>query len=109
MKAMDAFTNLDKSFVVDGNGIVRDGIIGMWNGTIPVILSNNGTHDDTNNKSMLAIVKKGALGVVYQQVPTVEEEREAKLLATDLVASELYATKVVRDDGVSVLWVADEA
>ncbi len=100
---MPGFTQLDKTYAAVGNGIIRDGIIGLWRGSIPVILSDNGTFDQ--GKAMLAIVKKDALGVVYQKQATTEEEREAKLLATDLVASELYATKLVRTDGVSVLEV----
>lgn len=102
---MDAFIDSRKTYAANGNGIVKDGIIGYWNGNIPVYVSNNGTYND--NKSLLAIVKKDALGVVWQKVPTVEEEREAKLLATDLVASEMYATKLVHTDGVSVLEITD--
>lgn len=104
---MDAFTSATKTYAVGGNGIVKDGIIGYWNGTIPVYVSDNGTFN--SNKSLLAVVKKGALGVVWQKVPTVEEERESKLLATDLVASEMYATKLVHTDGVSVLEIGATA
>lgn len=102
--AMDAFTGKNKTYAADGNGVVVDGMIGYWNGTIPVYLSNNGTKVD--NKYMLAIAKKDALGVVWQKEATIEEEREAKVLATDIVANELYATKLVHPDGVSVLYVA---
>lgn len=107
--AMDAFTSANKTYAADGNGIVRDGVIGLWNGSIPVILSNNGTSGkitvsgNEKDAKMLFIVKKDALGYVYQKQATVEEEREAKLLATDLVASELYAVKLVKSNGVSVL------
>lgn len=101
---MDAFTSATKTYAVGGNGIVVNGVIGYWNGTIPVYVSDNGTYN--SNKALLAVIKKDALGVVWQKVPTVEEEREAKLLATDLVASEMYATKLVHTDGVSVLEVA---
>lgn len=101
---MDAFVSATKTYAAGGNGIVVNGVIGYWNGTIPVYVSDNGTLND--NKALLAVIKKDALGVVWQKVPTVEEEREAKLLATDLVASEMYATKLVHTDGVSVLEVA---
>lgn len=103
---MPAFTDATKTYAANGNGIVKNGIIGYWNGTIPVYVSDNGTHD--NGKSLLAIIKKDALGVVWQTVPTIEEEREAKLLATDLVASEMYATKLVHTDGVSIIEIADK-
>lgn len=106
---MDEFTSINKTFAADGNGKVTDGVCGYWMGSIPVILSNNGTayKDGSNNDVlMLAIIKKNALGYVYQKQATVEEEREGKLLATDLIASELYATKLVNANGVSVLEVA---
>lgn len=99
--SMPEFTDATKTYATYGNGIVQNGIIGYWRGTIPVYVSDNGTYVD--NKSLFAIVKKDALGVVWQRVPVIEEEREAKLLATDLVASEMYATKLVHADGVSVL------
>lgn len=38
-----------------------------------------------------------------QKETTVEEEREAKLLATDLIASNLYAVKLLDAKGVSIL------
>lgn len=100
---MDAFTSILKTNAAFGNGIVVDGVIGYWNGTIPVYVSDNGTYDTTNSKSLLAVVKKDALGVVWQQEPTIEESREALLLADDIVASEMYATKLIDATGVSVL------
>lgn len=100
---MSAFTDATKTYATNGNGIVRNGIIGYWNGTIPVYVTDNGTYE--SDKALVAIIKNGALGVIWQKVPTIEEEREAKLLATDLVASEMYATKLVHTDGVSVLEV----
>lgn len=102
---MDAFTSIMKTNAAYGNGIVKDGIIGYWNGTIPVYVSDNGTYDDTDHKALLAIVKNDALGVVWQQEPTIEESRQALLLADDIVASEMYATKLLDAAGVCVLKV----
>lgn len=105
---MDEFTSAEKTNTAIGNGIVRDGVIGLWN-NIPVILSNNGTSgkitvgNAEKDAKMLFIIKRDSLGYVYQKEAQVEEEREAKLLATDLVASELYAVKLVKTNGVSVL------
>lgn len=104
--SMSAFTDATKTYAANGNGIVKNGIIGYWNGNIPVYVSNNCTYNSTTNKALLAIVKKDALGVIWQKIPTIEEEREAKLFATDLVANEMYATKLLRADGVSVLEVS---
>ena len=100
---MDEFTKIDKTYAVAGNGIVDDAnCIGFWNGTIPVYLSDQ-MWDATNSEPVMAIVKKGALGYIMQKETSVEEEREAKLLATDLVASNLYAVKLLDSKGVSIL------
>ena len=100
---MDEFTKIDKTYAASGNGIVDDAnCIGMWNGTIPVYLSDQ-MWDATNSEPVIALVKKGALGYIMQKETTVEEEREAKLLATDLIASNLYAVKLLDAKGVSIL------
>lgn len=100
---IDEFTKIDKTYAVIGNGIVDDSnCIGFWNGTIPVYLSDQ-MWDATNSEPVMAIVKKGALGYIMQKETTIEEEREAKLLATDLVASNLYAVKLLDSKGVSIL------
>ena len=98
---MDAFTDGTKTNAVYGNGVAMGGCIGLWNGTIPVYVTNNGTYND--GKAMLAIVKKNALGVIWQRVPSVEEGRDVNLRCTHIAADELYATKLVHTDGVSVL------
>lgn len=109
IKAMDGFTNNNVTYALNGNGAVSNGIIGYWNGDIPIIMSNHGTSykitvsNSEKDAYMLALVKKDALGYVFQQSPKVEESRQALLLATDIVASELYATKVVKSNGVSLL------
>lgn len=100
---MDEFTKIDKTYAATGNGIVDDNnCIGFWNGTIPVYLSDQ-MWDATNSEPIMAVVKTGAIGYIMQKETTVEEEREAKLLATDLVASNLYAVKLLDPKGVSIL------
>lgn len=100
---MDEFTKIDKTYAATGNGIVDDNnCIGFWNGTIPVYLSDQ-MWDATNSEPVMAVVKTGAIGYIMQKETTVEEEREAKLLATDLVASNLYAVKLLDPKGVSIL------
>lgn len=101
---MDEFTKIDKTYAVAGNGIVdNDNCIGFWNGTIPVYLSDQMVDAKNSNEPVMAIVKKGALGYIMQKETTVEEEREAKLLATDIVASNLYAVKLLDSKGVSII------
>lgn len=49
------------------------------------------------------MIKKGALGYVMQQEPTLEVEREGKLLANDIIASDMLATKVMDTDGIVII------
>ena len=102
--AMDAFTNVQKTFNLaeQANGIVTDGVIGYYAG-IPVILCDNGTYDATAKECKTYIVKRNSLGYVFQRNIAIEEEREAKLLATDIVAHSLYATKLLDTSGVVII------
>lgn len=102
--AMDAFTSVEKTFnkAEQANGLVVDGVIGYFIG-IPVIVCNNGTYDNGQSECKTYIVKRDALGYVFQRNIRVEEERESKLLATDIVASSLYAVKLLDTAGAAVL------
>lgn len=101
---MDAFTSVEKTFnkAEQSNGLVVDGVIGYFIG-IPVIMCNNGTYDADAKECKTYIVKRDALGYVFQRDINIEEERESKLLATDIVASSLYAVKLLDVDGAVVL------
>lgn len=98
---MPEFTSTALTYQTNGNGIVRNGCIGYYLG-IPVIMTNNGTFDDTKKECKTYIIKKDALGYVFQKNITLEESRQALLLATDIVASSLYATKLLDDTGVVI-------
>ena len=98
---MDEFVNTGLTYQTDGNGLVQNGVVGSYFG-IPVIVTDNGTWDSANNEAKTYIVKKDALGYVFQKAITVEESRQALLLATDVVASSLYATKLLDDTGVVI-------
>lgn len=101
---MDVFTSIEKTYnrAADKNGIIKDGIMGYFMG-VPVIVCNNGTYDEAAKECKTYIVKREALGYVFQRNIKVEEEREAKYLATDIVASSLYAVKLLDTDGAVIL------
>ena len=99
---MPEFTSTEKTYASMGNGFVKNGLCGYWLG-IPVIVCDNNTYDSTTSECKTYFVKTDAVGYIYQQNIKIEEEREAKLLATDIVASSLYATKVIDKDGVVIL------
>lgn len=98
---MPEFVNTALTYQTDGNAIVHNGCIGHYFG-IPVIVTNNGTYDSAKTETKTYIIKKDALGYVFQKNITLEESREALLLATDEVASSLYATKLLDDKGVVI-------
>lgn len=101
--AMDEFTSISKTYAKDSNGVVENGIVGYWLGVIPVIICDNNTYDTDKKECKTYLVRKDALGVIWQKEITIEEEREGKLLATDLIASDLYAVKLMDTKGCVVL------
>ena len=98
---MDAFTSREKTMVKEGNGLISNSIIGYFMG-IPVIMSNTACYDATAKEANLYAIKKGALGYVMQQTPTIELQRPSLLLATDIIASDMYATKVLDKEGIVI-------
>lgn len=101
--SMDEFVSVSKTFARDRNGVVENGVIGYWLGVIPVIICDNNTYDTNLMECKTYLVKKNALGVIWQKEVTIEEEREGKLLATDLIASDLYAVKLMDTKGCAVI------
>lgn len=100
--AMPEFTDATNTTTVAGNGLITNGLLGFYRG-IPVFISDKGTFDDTTQSCVTFIIKKGALGYMMAKDLDIELEREAKLKATDVVADMIYATALVKDDGVVVL------
>lgn len=101
--SMDEFVSVSKTFARDRNGVVENGVIGYWLGVIPVIICDNNTYDTNLMECKTYLVKKNALGVIWQKEVTIEEEREGKLLATDLIASDLYAVKLMDTKGCAII------
>ncbi|MDD4592470.1 MAG: hypothetical protein PHG06_18875 [Parabacteroides sp.] len=99
---MSEFVDTARTYQTSNNGIVINGVIGYYYG-VPVIVTNNGTWDDTAKECKSYIVKRDALGYIFQKNISIEESRQALLLATDVVASSLYATKLIDDTGVVLL------
>lgn len=104
IKGFDQFVKADYTYAKNKNGVMgEDGIIGYWNGVIPVIVCNNNTFDDTTKECKTYIVKKNALGIIWQKEANIEEERESLYKRTILSADELYAVKLLNAKGVSIL------
>lgn len=99
---MNEFVDTARTYQTSNNGIVINGVIGYYYG-VPVIVTNNGTWDDTAKECKSYIVKRDALGYVFQKNISIEESRQALLLCTDVVANSLYACKLIDDTGVVLL------
>lgn len=97
---MDSFVSAEKTFATDRNGIVADNVIGYWLG-IPVVLTNS-CYDSTAKEAKIYFIKNRALGYVMQSQPTIEIERQATFLRNAVVASDMYATKVLDKSGIVV-------
>ncbi|MGX8701362.1 hypothetical protein [Caproiciproducens sp.] len=103
LKALNQFTSTTLTTSTANNGIVRNGIVGYYAG-IPVIMCNNNTiTTGATPETKTYIVKKNSLGYIFQKNINVEEQRELLLLRTNIVASSLYATKVVDEQGICIL------
>lgn len=100
---MNGFIKSDVTYSKEGNGIIRNGVIGFYRGTIPVILSDVNTYDSTKLESKTYIIKKGALGIMPKRNVLVEEQRHAETKSTDLYADYIFATGLIMKDGVAIL------
>jgi hypothetical protein len=98
---MPAFTSAEKTYTTANSGIVVNNVIGYYRG-IPVVSTDAATYNESE-EPCIYILKKRALGYVFQRNILIEEEREAKLFATDIIVSALYATKLLDQKGVVVL------
>lgn len=100
---MNGFIKSDVTYSKEGNGIIRNGVIGFYRGTIPVILSDVNTYDSTKLECKSYIIKKGALGIMPKRNVLVEEQRHAETKSTDLYADYIFACGLIQKDGVAIL------
>lgn len=101
---MTEFVKRDYAFSNDANGgVANDGVIGYWRGSIPVILSNNGTYDEEKDECKTYLVKNLALGIIKQKDASIEEQRESLKKATLISADEMYAVKLIDPKGVVII------
>lgn len=101
---MAGFTSKDKTYVADGNGIVINGVIGYYRGTIPVILSDVNTYDSSKNECKTYIIKNGALGKKSKTGGVnIEVERDASKKATNVYADDMFVCGLIDTEGVSII------
>lgn len=99
---MDEFTSVEKTYNAQGNGIVSGGLVGYFLG-IPVVMTDKGTYDATNQECITFIIKKNSLGFMTKRNINTEEKREPEYKRTTIFTDMIYATKLLADDGVVVV------
>ena len=101
---MSGFTSKDKTYVADGNGIITNGVVGYYRGTIPVILSDVNTYDSSKNECKTYIIKKGVLGKKSKTGGVnIEVERDASKKATNVYADNMFVTGLIDTEGVAII------
>ncbi len=101
---MDEFVDVNKTYNIGApNGFMQRGIIGYYR-HIPVYVSDKGITWKTANSSCTSfIVKIGALGYMEKREIVVEEERKPRKGGSNIVSNLIYATKLVKADGVVMI------
>lgn len=101
---MQGFTSKDKTYSADGNGVIINGVVGYYRGTIPVVLSDVNTYDSAKNECKTYIIKKGALGKKSKTNGTnIEVERDASKKATNVYADDMFVCGLIDTEGVAIL------
>lgn len=101
---MQGFTSKDKTYSADGNGVIVNGVVGYYRGTIPVVLSDVNTYDSAKNECKTYIIKKGALGKKSKTNGTnIEVERDASKKATNVYADDMFVCGLIDTEGVAIL------
>ena len=99
--AMEAFTKSELTHTTDGNGVIRNGLVGYYR-AIPIYVSDVTTYDTVKKECITFILKKGALG--YKTITgEVEIERNASKKADEVYDDYMFVTGVVDDTAICVM------
>ena len=99
---MAEFVDVNKSYVHENNGKqIVNGLIGYWR-SIPVLVADHNTYDTTKNESITYLVKVGSVGFKTKRDFKTEVDRKAELQCNDVYTTQIYATKLLKDDGVVI-------
>lgn len=99
---MQEFTDANNTTTTEGNGLMHNNILGYYRG-IPVVVTDKGTFDSTNNECITYIIKKGALGYKLAKELDIETQRDILKKCTYVATDMMYACALVKDDGVVVI------
>ena len=98
---MDGFIKTDVSYTADGNGIVRNGQLGVWRG-IPVVMSNVCTVSSDGSMYLTFVIKKNSIG--YKTINgVVEVSRNASKKCDEIYDNIMFVSGILDDTGVLVI------
>lgn len=101
--AMPEFVDITKTYNAgQTNGIVRNQLVGYFRG-IPVFTTDKGTYNSTTSECNSYIIKKNALAYMEKRGLQTEQQRDANMGGTYVVANLIYAVKRLDDSGIVVL------
>lgn len=103
MSMTTSFIDGSKTNAVKGNGIFRNGYLGLYLGIIPVIVCDTGTWDDVAKETITYLVKKDALGWALQRKIDVKEDYDIDYLRTKLAAVTFVTTKLIDNSGCCII------
>lgn len=99
---MPMFTSVDKTMSMDGNGIQRKGLLGMFMG-IPVYVSDKDTFNIATGEATTLLIKKNSLAVIMKRDFETEVDRDILKKATTVASSIVYATALTNEAGIVVI------
>lgn len=100
---MEGFVSSTKTYAKDGNGVIANGVIGYFRGSIPVIIADSNTYDTTKAECKTYIIKTGSLGIMPKRNVLIELDRDASTKSTDIYADMIFAVGLIQKDGVVIV------
>ena len=102
--SMPEFTSVGLTYASNGNGVVQEnGLIGFLLGKIGVYVSDNGTFDSVTGECITFVIQDKGIAKVVQRDVDINEDYQALLFATDVVADSLYTVRLINDEKVILL------
>lgn len=95
---MDGFVSAEVTHTADGNGIVKNNLLGYFRG-IEVRITDR-LYDATSQEKFILAIKKHSLAIIPKETVHVELARDASTRTSTIYTSQYYACACVDDAGI---------
>lgn len=95
---MDGFVSAEVTHTADGNGIVKNNLLGYFRG-IEVRITDR-LYDATSQEKFILAIKKHSLAIIPKETVHVELARDASTRTSTIYTSQYYAVSCVDDAGI---------